>query len=132
MDFTSGAVLTDPIDIDEDEGELTIKSKLSSVELMEVLLKCTLSIESMLLVMEEQQLSSMVEECVRVCPVLGYDPTAPLINRFTSRSGLSIDVDEMTESFSVLLVEGNLVCLGFGVVGGTEGTAACRDGGNCI
>lgn len=133
VDFTSGAVLTDPIDTDEDGGELTIKSKLSSVELMEVLLMWTLSIESMLLLMEEQQLSSMVEECVRVCPVLEYDPTAPLINRFTSRSGLSIDVDERTESFSTLLVEGNLVCLGFGVVGGTVGIiAADRAGGSCV
>lgn len=33
-----GAVLTDPTDNDEDEGELTIRSKLSSVELIEVLL----------------------------------------------------------------------------------------------
>lgn len=72
MDFTRGAVLTDPIDIDEEEGELTIRSKLSSVELMDVLLllllllKCTLSIESILLLMDEQQLSSIVEECVRV------------------------------------------------------------------
>lgn len=67
VDFTSGAVLTEPIDIDEDEGELTIRSKLSSVELIEVLLlKWALSIESMLLLMDEQQLSSMVEECVRV------------------------------------------------------------------
>lgn len=65
-------MLTDPIDIDEEEGELTIRSKLSSVELMDVLLllllllKCTLSIESILLLMDEQQLSSIVEECVRV------------------------------------------------------------------
>lgn len=71
MDFTSGAVLTDPIDIDEDDGDVTIRSKLSSVELMEVLRKCALSIESMLLLIDEQQLSSIVEECVRVCPVLG-------------------------------------------------------------
>lgn len=33
-----GAVLTEPTDNEEDEGELTIRSKLSSVELIEVLL----------------------------------------------------------------------------------------------
>lgn len=55
------------------------------------------------------------------------------MNRFTSRSGLSIDVDEMTESFSVLLVEGNLVCLGFGVGGWTEAGVAGREGGgSCV
>lgn len=64
-------MLTDPIDIDEDDGDVTITSKLSSVELMEVLRKSALSIESMLLLIDEQQLSSIVEECVRVCPVLG-------------------------------------------------------------
>lgn len=53
------------------------------------------------------------------------------MNRFTSRSGLSIDVDEITESFSVLLVEGSLVCLDFGV-GGTEAGVAGKDGGNCV
>lgn len=36
--LASGAVLTEPTDSDEDEGELTIRSKLSSVELIEVLL----------------------------------------------------------------------------------------------
>lgn len=52
------------------------------------------------------------------------DEQLPLvINRFTSRSGLSIEVDEMTESCSVLLLfDGNRVCFvgGFGV-GGVKG-----------
>lgn len=77
----------------------------------------------MLLLIDEQQLSSMVvEECARADP--GPTPPLPLvINRFTSRSGLSIEVDEMTESCSVqLLVDGNRVCFvgGFGV-GGVRG-----------
>lgn len=62
----------------------------------------------------------------------------PVMNRFTSRSGLSIDVDEMTESFNVeLLVEGNRVCLDFGVGGSEAGVAdrgccCCSDGcGDC-
>lgn len=73
-------------------GELTIKSKLSSVELMEVLmLKLALSIESMLLLLiDEQQLSSSM--------------TPPDIKRFTSRSGLSMLVEESTESCRVLLL----------------------------
>lgn len=53
-------------------------------------------------------------------------PTLPLaMKRFTSRSGLSIEVDEMTESCSVqLLVDGNRVCfVGFGV-GGVRGVTA--------
>lgn len=53
------------------------------------------------------------------------------MNRFTSRSGLSIDVDEITESFSVLLVEGNRVCLGFGV-GGIVAGVAVRGDTNCV
>lgn len=36
--LANGAVLTEPTDSDEEEGELTIRSKLSSVELIEVLL----------------------------------------------------------------------------------------------
>lgn len=79
-------------------GEFTIRSKLSSVELMEVLmLKLALSIESMLLLLiEEQQLSSSI--------------TPPDIKRFTSRSGLSILVEESTESCSVLLLLLALCC----------------------
>lgn len=127
--LTSGAVLTDPTDIEEEDGELTIKSKLSSVELIEVLLKFALSLESMLLLIDEQQLSSMVEECVRADPPLGRSPPAPLMNRFTSRSGLSIEVDEMTESFNVLLGEFKRVCLGFGV--GGAGGVVTVGGGRC-
>lgn len=151
--LTSGAVLTDPTERDEEEGELTIRSKLSSVELIEVLLlNCsTRSIESMLLLIDEQQLSSIVvEECARAVPVPLPGPALPLVmNRFTSRSGLSIEVDEITESCSVqLLVEGNRVCfVSFGVggvrgvtvaaaaavvivvVGGTIGD---NDGGKCV
>lgn len=70
------------------------RSKLSSAELMDVLLKLGLSIESMLLI-DEQQLSSMMP---------------PDINRFTSRSGLSMLVDESTESCSVVLLLLLLLC----------------------
>lgn len=147
--LTSGAVLTDPTERDEEEGELTIRSKLSSVELIEVLLlNCsTRSIESMLLLIDEQQLSSIVVvECARAVPVPLAGPVFPLVmNRFTSRSGLSIEVDEITESCSVqLLVEGNRVCfVSFGV-GGVRGvtvaaavvvvgvTIGDNDGGKCV
>lgn len=126
--LAKGAVLTEPTDSDEDEGELTIRSKLSSVELIEVLLlNCsTRSIESMLLLIDEQQLSSMVvDECARAVPAApAAEPALSLLvmNRFTSRSGLSIEVDEMTESCNVqLLVDGNRVCfVGFSV-GGVRG-----------
>lgn len=78
----------------------------------------------MLLLIDEQQLSSMVvEECARAVPATLPEPTLPLVmNRFTSRSGLSIEVDEITESCNVqLLVDGNRVCfVGFGV-GGVSG-----------
>lgn len=78
----------------------------------------------MLLLIDEQQLSSMVvEECARAVAGTPPEPTLPLVmNRFTSRSGLSIEVDEITESCNVqLLVDGNRVCfVGFGV-GGVRG-----------
>lgn len=86
----------------------------------------------MLLLIDEQQLSSMVvEECARAVPATLPEPTLPLVmNRFTSRSGLSIEVDEITESCNVqLLVDGNRVCfVGFGV-GGVRGvTVVVADG----
>lgn len=86
----------------------------------------------MLLLIDEQQLSSMVvDECARAVPATLPEPTLPLVmNRFTSRSGLSIEVDEITESCNVqLLVDGNRVCfVGFGV-GGVRGvTVVVADG----
>lgn len=79
---------------------------------------CALSIESILLLIDEQQLSSIVEECACMETVLMFIPVLPLINRFTSRSGLSIEAVEIRESFNgLLLVEGNRVCLDFGVDG---------------
>lgn len=120
--LTIGAVLIVPLNdraVDEG-GEFTIRSKLSSAELIDIFGNCALSIESMLLLMDEQQLSSIVEECARVVTGLMFTPVVQLLlmNRFTSRSGLSIDVVEMRESFNVLLlVEGNRVCLDFGVDG---------------
>lgn len=83
---------TPPIVLLAGGGEVTTKSKLSSVELMDALmLKFELSIESMLLLlMDEQQLSS--------------SRPPPDMNRFTSRSGLSMLVDDSTESCRVLLL----------------------------
>lgn len=73
----------------------------------------------------------VVDECARAVPATLPDPTLPLVmNRFTSRSGLSIEVDEITESCNVqLLVDGNRVCfVGFGV-GGVRGvTVVVADG----
>lgn len=135
-------MLTDPTDNDDDDGELTTMSKLSSVELIDVLLNCsTLSMESMLLLIDEQQLSSMADDSARVTPVLLVagcinTPLSPAMNRFTSRSGLSIDVDEIVESLSMLLgVEGGRVyCIVLGVGGMIGVTIVVTDfasGGMC-
>lgn len=115
-------MLVELTDREDEEGEFTTRSKLSSAELIEMLGNCALSIESMLLLMDEQQLSSIVEEWARVVTVLMCIPVLPLMNRFTSRSGLSMDVVELSESFNgLLLVEGNRVCLDFGAGGGGGG-----------